>query len=103
MGDVRQAESPRKGLPRRSWGRRGRFAGAVLCNVVVVRRERPDSTVALVTRASSGIGGATALALAEAGASLAPVARRADRLTNKTDPRRIAVTEMLIRPTEQDA
>jgi NADP-dependent 3-hydroxy acid dehydrogenase YdfG len=42
--------------------------------------ERLDGTAALVTGASSGIGAATARALAQQGAAVALAARRAERL-----------------------
>ena len=64
---------------------------------------RLHSTVAIVTGASSGIGEATALALAGAGATVALVARRGDRLealAARIGDRAIAIASDLTDPAE---
>ncbi len=60
--------------------------------------ERLDGTVALVTGASSGIGAATAVALAAQGAKVAVAARRRDRLEALAE--RIGADDVLVLETD---
>ncbi|MGB8503246.1 SDR family NAD(P)-dependent oxidoreductase [Mycobacterium sp.] len=66
--------------------------------------ERLANTAALITGASSGIGAATALALAAEGAAVALLARRADRLQElKTDIESAGNTAMVVPADVTDA
>ena len=72
-----------QGLPRRG----GRPRGIRSRPMSVLDRFRLDGKVAVVTGASSGLGVAFALGLAEAGADVAICARRVERLEETADPR----------------
>src|SRR5580692_9243357 len=106
---------------RRHNRRRGRELGRDQRRVRLLRAERPDGLrralhvpparvgivsgvltgkTALVTGASSGIGRATALALAKAGASVALVARRAERLKDLSAQIEAAGGRALARPAD---
>ena len=66
--------------------------------------ERLANTAALITGASSGIGAATARALATEGAAVALLARRADRLQElKTDIESAGNTAMVVPADVTDA
>jgi 7-alpha-hydroxysteroid dehydrogenase len=72
----------------------------------VLDRFRLDGRVAIVTGASSGIGRATAIALADAGASVVIAARTKDKLDEvaaRIGPRALAVPTDVTKPAELDA